>query len=60
MAERPENSVLFSLKELRKIEDDRIAREDEIAEQERLTATEDWKEGVAAMADRRTPDFSGR
>ena len=28
MAEKPENSVLFSLKELRKIEDDRVSQEE--------------------------------
>ena len=32
----------------------------ERAEQERLQRTDDWKEGVAAVAARREPDFSGR
>jgi enoyl-CoA hydratase/carnithine racemase len=32
----------------------------ERAEQDRLRITEDWKEGVRAMADRRLPDFAGR
>ena len=28
-------------------------------EQDRLTATSDWREGVAAMAERRPPAFTG-
>jgi enoyl-CoA hydratase/carnithine racemase len=32
----------------------------ERAEQGRLRTTEDWKEGVRAMAERRLPDFQGR
>ena len=35
-----------------------IARERQ--EQARLRTTEDWKEGVRAMAERRLPDFTGR
>ena len=31
----------------------------ERSEQDRLTATKDWREGVAAMAERRTPAFTG-
>jgi enoyl-CoA hydratase/carnithine racemase len=38
----------------------RTATDRERDEQDRLRNTEDWKEGVAAMADRRTPDFKGR
>ena len=36
---------------------DALARER--SEQDRLTATKDWREGVAAMAERRTPEFTG-
>lgn len=36
------------------------ATDHERKEQERLTGSADWKEGVAAMADRRTPNFTGR
>jgi hypothetical protein len=32
----------------------------ERAEQDRLRGTEDWKEGVRAMAERRVPRFMGR
>jgi len=38
----------------------RTAMVRERAEQERLAATDDFREGIAAMSDRRTPDFSGR
>ncbi len=38
----------------------REATNRERAEQERLTATSDWQEGVKAMAERRLPDFEGR
>ncbi|MEM7322145.1 MAG: enoyl-CoA hydratase/isomerase family protein [Actinomycetota bacterium] len=38
----------------------RSATDRERAEQERLRETADWKEGVAAMAQRRLPDFEGR
>ncbi len=37
----------------------RAATDRERAEQEKLTATADWQEGVKAMADRRLPDFKG-
>jgi 2-(1,2-epoxy-1,2-dihydrophenyl)acetyl-CoA isomerase len=36
---------------------DALARER--SEQDRLSATKDWREGVAAMAERRTPEFTG-
>ena len=41
---------------------DRIkaATEHELTEQTRLRRTEDFKEGVAAMAERRVPNFTGR
>ncbi len=38
----------------------RAATDRERAEQERLTQTSDWQEGVKAMAERRTPDFTGQ
>lgn len=38
----------------------RRATDREKAEQERLQRTEDFAEGTRAMAERRTPDFSGR
>jgi 2-(1,2-epoxy-1,2-dihydrophenyl)acetyl-CoA isomerase len=38
----------------------RAATEREKAEQERLQKTQDFREGIRAMGERRTPDFSGR
>ncbi len=38
----------------------RAATEHELKEQTRLRATDDFKEGVRAMAERRVPDFTGR
>ena len=37
----------------------RIATDREKAEQERLQQTDDWREGTAAMAERRPPNFTG-
>jgi enoyl-CoA hydratase/carnithine racemase len=37
----------------------RVATDHEKIEQDRLRETNDWKEGVAAMAERRPPDFTG-
>jgi enoyl-CoA hydratase/carnithine racemase len=36
------------------------ATEHELAEQTRLRLTDDFKEGVKAMAERRVPNFAGR
>lgn len=41
-------------------DDVRRAVERERSEQERLTATADFREGVSAMAERRTPNFTAR
>jgi enoyl-CoA hydratase/carnithine racemase len=38
----------------------RAATEHELAEQSRLRKTEDFKEGVKAMAERRPPLFTNR
>ena len=38
----------------------RAATDREAAEQDRLRETADWREGVAATAERRTPRFQGR
>ena len=37
----------------------RVATDREQAEQDRLRTTADWAEGVRAMAERRTPNFTG-
>jgi hypothetical protein len=49
MSERRENSVLFSLKELRRIEDDRVKREDDEAKA-RVEAERSAKEAAARRA----------
>ena len=38
----------------------KAATEHELEEQKRLRATDDFKEGVTAMAERRVPNFAGR
>ena len=38
----------------------KAATDHELAIQDRLRATEDFKEGIAAMSDRREPNFKGR
>jgi enoyl-CoA hydratase/carnithine racemase len=38
----------------------RAATDHERAEQERLQATDDWREGVRAVAERRPAAFTGR
>ncbi len=38
----------------------RAATDREMVEQDRLRTTADWREGVKAMNERRTPDFTGR
>ena len=38
----------------------RLATDREQAEQDRLRHTSDWREGVLAMSERRTPNFTGR
>jgi enoyl-CoA hydratase/carnithine racemase len=38
----------------------RVATEHELVEQTRLRKTDDFKEGVKAMAERRVPAFTGR
>lgn len=37
----------------------RVATDREKAEQDRLRSTDDWVEGVRAMSERRTPEFTG-
>ena len=56
MAERPENSVLFSLKELRRIEDDRVAQEEDVKQTraaEEMAAREAAEQAAREEAERK-------
>jgi enoyl-CoA hydratase/carnithine racemase len=62
IAENAPLGVISTRATLRRDLADRVkaATEHELAEQTRLRQTDDFKEGVKAMAERRVPSFSGR